>query len=636
MMHAVEHAQDESATRSPGLDHFRKNPFRALRLPQSATVQQALWQGEKILARVRSGGPIPDPDPVPWLAPATELEIMDALQTVETPLAHLVEQLLWFDFDNDPRGPELREALATEHAGRLHAYLYTVSDEPLVARINQVNLRLLLGFSQLRGVGPRVLPANEPGTAAPSWDRADRFEVIDDLHVAIRARRALGESWSEMLGDALLAWGRLLKYPNVLDDLRARLVALEMLGDERVTADDVEAVSKAIWTRLADLVVGEARLELQRGITENAARLVALAGKSEIEAEIWLVASRPLRAQFQLELAALAPAAVTGDGQLADIRAYLDRLGALIARWRSIDARNLLGLATLVDEVVAEAFDRLRALELKQRRGEDFVQQVKRIAELAASKSIRERVTSYLDQLQRERYSVAALATCVCQFCRKRDGSLDHAALVTARETTERDRKKYITLQAWPVARCEVCARLHRRIIGTGHLMFLCCLAALAMFILLVPMEIEGKIMVGVLGIAMTAVVRTMTRFVAIWQLTPAGDRKLDYVEDSDAMFAARDSNTGRLGSIAYDERYQAWARAQQNKLNEFYGRPMLTGLAKVFGTGTTLMIFWLSKALLMSGVVLLQIRMIDSAVAWIVAVLIFGLIYAIKSFSTD
>src|SRR3954471_3491664 len=113
---------DRTLLRSPGLGQFRKTPFRLLRLPTNATAKQAVWQCDKALARARVGMTLPDPDPVPWLAPGDQVEIQEAAQTMESPLARLVEQLLWFDLAGDPDGARLRDALVAGDATRLAAY----------------------------------------------------------------------------------------------------------------------------------------------------------------------------------------------------------------------------------------------------------------------------------------------------------------------------------------------------------------------------------------------------------------------------------------------------------------------------------------------------------------------------------
>jgi len=201
-----------TAARAPGLDQFRRNPFRVLRLAPTATSQQALWQGEKVLACARLGLPPPGGEPVSWLAPPTELEIRDAIQLVETPLARLVEQLLWFDFAEDPRGALLQEALASGDVEQLRAYSAMTEESSLPHRLNHTNLRLLLGFSALHGVGPELRPRPERG-APPGWKRADGLALLEDPHQLIRGRIMSSDSWMPALADAVQAWGSCCRVP---------------------------------------------------------------------------------------------------------------------------------------------------------------------------------------------------------------------------------------------------------------------------------------------------------------------------------------------------------------------------------------------------------------------------------------
>src|SRR6185295_19328045 len=108
----------------------------------NATAKQAVWQCDKALARARVGMSLPDPDLVPWLAPGDEIEIQEATQTMESPLARIVEQLLWFDFDGDPQGTVLQDALANQEPSHLRAYLSSPPTS-MTQRLNQLNLKLL-------------------------------------------------------------------------------------------------------------------------------------------------------------------------------------------------------------------------------------------------------------------------------------------------------------------------------------------------------------------------------------------------------------------------------------------------------------------------------------------------------------
>src|SRR4051812_46929343 len=109
--------------RSPGLAAFRLNAFRVLRLKASAPSNEAVWKSEKNLSRRRAGLDDPDPEIIGWLPLPDEIDLREAAQRIEEPLRRLRDQLLWFDFDGDPRGAELRKALEGADTNALVAYL---------------------------------------------------------------------------------------------------------------------------------------------------------------------------------------------------------------------------------------------------------------------------------------------------------------------------------------------------------------------------------------------------------------------------------------------------------------------------------------------------------------------------------
>lgn len=451
-------AATERAARSPGLDQFRKNPFRVLRLPSTATAKQAVWQCDKALARFRVGMALPDPDPLPWLAAADEIEIQEAAQTMESPLARLVEQLLWFD-SADALG-----ALAATDSARLRQILdsgaATIGD-----RIERANLRLVLGFSMLRGTGPVLADARAGRAIELAWRTERGLRIVDDPHTALAAEPAQRPAWAELIATALAAWGELLAMPLFVDHVTEKIAAL---GDELLGADDVEAVLSAIRTRLADLIVGETKLELTSGKLAHVAQLSALAGASGIDSEVWLAAFRPLRSQFAGELAELAPDAETGKGAIDDVDAYLDRLTTLARRWRPLDEAQLLGLGALIDDAAGAAFRRLVDAPSERQLEPRFKEVLHRLAGLAVSMSVKERITNYEARL-------ADVQRAMCHFCGKRElDASSCASLSSQREISREQFGNQIHVQyqlgARPVARCPRCAQIHGFIRRSGHL----------------------------------------------------------------------------------------------------------------------------------------------------------------------
>src|SRR5262249_22137989 len=159
----------------------------------------------------------------------------------------------------------LQEALTGENVEQLRAYSTTPDASSLPHRLNQANLGLLLGFSALHGVGPELRPRPERGDP-PEWRRVDGLALLEDPHQLIRGRLLSGESWVPVLADAVQIWGEMLSRSELIGHLRAKIAAL---GDELLGPEDVDVLISAIRTRLADLVAGEAKLQLQRGSFEN-------------------------------------------------------------------------------------------------------------------------------------------------------------------------------------------------------------------------------------------------------------------------------------------------------------------------------------------------------------------------------
>ena len=111
------------SNRSPVLGQFRTNPLRVLRLPPDVGVDQAIWQAEAALTRLRAGLPFPEPDLLPWMPEPDEPEIRQAVQRIEEPLHRLTDELFWFDLARDPDGDLLRRALAELDPTLLNEYL---------------------------------------------------------------------------------------------------------------------------------------------------------------------------------------------------------------------------------------------------------------------------------------------------------------------------------------------------------------------------------------------------------------------------------------------------------------------------------------------------------------------------------
>jgi len=592
---------DRTLLRSPGLSQFRKSPFRLLRLPVNATAKQAVWQCDKALARARVGMSLPDPDPTPWLPPGDEIEIQEAAQTMESPLARLVEQLLWFDVIDDADGGALNSALTAADGTQLRAYLNLARDlnaaeapaaattgaspyrdgsaaprisSSMAHQINQANLRLLLGVSALHEVGPTIVPASSAAQAAAlAWKDRGGLSTVEDPHKAIRATGALLGTqvvWAWLLGEGVTKWGELLESEDFAAHVRTRIAAL---GDELLTADDTEAVLSALRTRIADLVVGETKLEMAQGRIGNVAHLSSIAGKSGIDEETWLVAFRPLKTQFQSELADLAPDAETGNGLVEDVNAYLDRLSTLAQRWRPLDEAQLLGLSALIDDAVSEAFGKLRSVPREKQLEPRFKEVLDRIGAIAHSSSIKERVKGYHDRL-------ADVQKAMCHFCGKRELEASSCASVSSQMETGREHygnttRIHYQVGARPVARCPRCAQVHGYIRSIGTLAFFALSASVILFALLKPESwFRGTSMgVGVvlvaIGVAIAWGAGFIAREVAAGFVTPKGERKFGEYQSSNAVEGLR--NDGFI-SMKYDFRTNAWELVNKHGVQARHG----------------------------------------------------------------
>ncbi|MEO8699996.1 MAG: hypothetical protein ABI867_08125 [Kofleriaceae bacterium] len=549
----AESAADRSLLRSPGLNQFRKNPFRLLRLPITATAKQAVWQCDKALARARVGMALPDPDPVPWLAAGDEIEIQEAAQTMESPLARLVEQLLWFD------DPEILAALAAEDATKLRGYLEHAQDLPIGELLDRANLRLLLGFSMLRGIGPMLAAGSSASTAALAWKANGGLRLVEDPHKALvsQASTLATLTWALAIGDGLATWGGALSKPALAEHVRTKIASLD---DELLGADDVEAVLSAIRTRLADLVVGETKHEMSLGKVKNVAQLSAVAGKCGIDSEVWLVAFRPLRAQFQAELAELAPEAETGKGPIEDVAAYLDRLATLADRWRPLDEAQLLGLSSLIDDAAADAFERLRATPWEQQLAPRFREVLDRVSSLAASTSVKERIRGYEGRL-------ADVQKAMCHFCGKRELEGPWCASLSSQVETSREQygntiHVQYKLGARPVARCSRCAQIHGFIRKSGHLTFGALATSVLFISILHPATWFKSISMGAglvlfaVGIAAAFGLGYAGRSIVASLIVPKGERTFGDYYGSRAFEGLREDG---FMSMKYDFRPNAW-----------------------------------------------------------------------------
>jgi hypothetical protein len=364
-------------------------------------------------------------------------------------------------------------------------------------------------------------------------------------------------TWAGLLGDGVTAWGELLASSELAEHVRAKIAAL---GDELLTADDLEVVLSGVRTRIADLVVGETKLEIAQGRIDSVSQLSAIAGRSKIDAEIWLVAFRPLKTLFESELAELAPDAETGLGVVEDVNAYLDRLTTLAQRWRPIDEAQLLGLSTLIDDAVQAAFARLRGAPRDAQLGARFDEVLARIGKVAHSPSVKERVKGYKERL-------SDIADSMCHFCGRRQLEPAHCAAVTSKREISRERygntiRVQYQIGALPVARCQRCALLHGFIRSVSAIAFFTLSTSMLLLALVHPSTWFHGVDTGVgvvllaIGILIAVGLGFVAREIAAGVVTPKGERRIGNYEGSKAVELLRGDG---FYTFRYDSRPDAW-----------------------------------------------------------------------------
>ena len=507
---AAEASADVS--RSPGLAAFRLNAFRVLRLPITAAANEAVWKSEKILARRRAGLDDPEPEIVGWLPLPDEIDLREAAQRVEEPLRRLRDQLLWFDLGDgrddagakaegyrtspasperqgDPKGALLRRALVEADADALAAYLATDEKDlkaadaeepeggegegevdyeavarqrqmPVVAhRLNQANLRLLLAFSWMHDVGPSIA-GGVPGAAAAApriaWKAGEGIETAKRVHALFPSAPPEGRvaAWPAMLKDALTRWGDLLKNPWLSSYVEEAILAL---GDDLVTSDDVEPLTNALATAIADAVVGEMKITMLAGAVDRVLEICAIATASGIDPTHWTAAFRPLRALFRAELDELGTLIdPSKPANVRDIDLYLQRVRALGATWASVDTGEAFGLDQMIDAAVNQAIDRVRAIENASAVLDRLEEVLKEAATTAKSPSTAERAREMMR-------NVASHREGLCVFCGKRTAKAASCGVLKGKKEIRRERVfngvriTYATTSSL-VARCETCA----------------------------------------------------------------------------------------------------------------------------------------------------------------------------------
>ena len=555
--------------RSAGLTLLRLNPFRVLRLPTDVPSSQAVWKAEKVLARVRAGVDLPEPDLLGWLPAADELEIQQAAQKLEEPLRRLHDQLLWFD-PADPHWPALETALATADPAGLAKYLaideatvaYQGEDVRTAHRVNQANLRLVLALSWLGGVGPELFAAAGDGAPVPRLELGSG--MLEDPHHLLGKEGQTGRAaaWQPLLPQALSRWATLLAEPGFSIYVGTRITRL---GDDLIGADDVEPVIASLRATLTDVIAAELKQRIVAGRLDGVAELAAVAANSGFDRSVWQTAFRPLRPLLAAELDELD--ALIDERRPAnpeDIQQFLTRVDATARSWHSLDQAGLLGLSDVVDDAVQRAFLRLRVVENAGSKLPVLERVLVQAGDLARSASLRERLTAYRGRLK-------SYGEDLCHFCGTREAERKSCAALSGRVETGRTRGYNSTtihyrVSSVPLPRCPRCAELHGFVrtmgttgwwIATGIVF----LAAVLFWSELFSKPSAGTVMILAVGGFLFWAIGAGIRHATAVGVVPKGEKSWNNYERSAAMDRLRSEG---MGGIQYDWRPDAWLRISE------------------------------------------------------------------------
>jgi hypothetical protein len=477
---------------SVGLELFRLNPFRVLRLPVTATSKQAIWQAGHLISLSRMNLPFQEPDLLPWLPCNSEMEIKQAAQKMEEPQQRIAEQLFWFDIARDPQGALLSEGLLKTQPQKLWKFLQirdlelslesistaekkgAVSEKlPTVFSycIDQANLRILLALSAFYGIGPQMndkkfFPnkSNEKSCTSVTfcWEKDSYSPSVMNPHELLSSiddNVQIVSVWKELWIEALDGWSKVINNPLFPFYLKHLFYEL---GEEMLDEGVADLIYHVVSTRLSDILSGEIKNALNEGESLNLSILVDIVAKARFRQNIWNTSFTNLCYFFQSELSELNclienEALVTPE----DIQLYFNRLRGVNRKWKGIDPQNMIGLLKLVDDAVLKGFGAITALKPFKYHLKAMESLLEAAAENAHSKSLKEKIDSYRSQVnplcQHE----------LCRFCKKRNSDPKFPLIIKGKK--EIGEKDYLILKRirynirWIILpRCEICADFHQ------------------------------------------------------------------------------------------------------------------------------------------------------------------------------
>jgi hypothetical protein len=467
--------QPASKVSSPLLHSFEVNPFRILRLDADISTNDASIQAERIITLARANIPPEEPDLLPWAPAADIYEIQSAAQTIEEPFLRLTDQLLWFDTVRDIAGTDIRTVLRDIRGKDLSRYVSEAAKLPevdeadaagpeedrisiLANAVNQASLRLLLAASRLNGILVHQIDGDVEikEIGEKDWKAVGELHVLPDAHLSVVGTAdednitiSIEHQWSE----GLRRWNEILVHPW-FEIYVVRCI--EDLGDDFVSAGDVETIQESIRTRLADLATRETRFLLLEGRYFLARTIISALSRCGFEKRVLGPALRPIYHLFESEISELTTLLESsGEADQGNIGEYLKRLDVLGKRWEAMDESGIVGLSQLRDEAVERSFLQLRAAGAAADNREALLV---KMVELASARSLQERISSFGKELEEARNRL-------CYFCGETPDYEKSVVLngkkETGRQTYGNTTTVYYERRYAIILRCDRCARLH-------------------------------------------------------------------------------------------------------------------------------------------------------------------------------
>ncbi len=425
-------------------------------------------------------------------------------------------------------------------------------DPQLMARaVNEANLLLLVGAAAIDGISqkPLNLTAELKAIPAKKWTALNGFQRLENPHLLLAGTADGTKPYS---GDVdgfwrrgLQQWTRILAHPWFEPYVT---LCIADLGDDYVSADDVEAVVESVRTQLVDLSAQEARYLLLEGRYETAGAIISAMADSGMDARVLTPAARPLRNVFQSEISELETLfEQPGESVTTLVDAYLKRLDSIKERWMRLDGKGVVGLRDLLDQAAEKAYLKLRNVDRKDKALDGLLERIKMTA---SATSLKERVSSFQAELVQDRQLM-------CQFCKTERPNFERSVVLKGKKVTGvtysgNTRTTHYLLRNMPMLRCDRCAKLHDYVLTIEKIAAFFVVGFPAAVLLLyggVGALFAGGIFTLVLGwIFIYGVIWVITRIIrasVAGALTPSDHRKIGEVDDAEGTLALQREGFG-------------------------------------------------------------------------------------------